>query len=155
MHYNPTIDWYTLNRRVWEERMEQVRELDGEKAYEKMRRAVERASQPLTLSQFPSHDGPERRGPERDFGPAASSSLPVVGLCLCGSKQSRTFSNSCFETVLESCGKLLGRFSNQWCCIVECRSEASACRPSGKSISPVSQGQGQTRPRSRHRLGGR
>ena len=65
MHYDPSIDWYTLNRRVWEERMEQVREIDGEQAYEKMRRAVERASQPLTPSQFPS-----RGGPERDFGPS-------------------------------------------------------------------------------------
>ena len=74
-HYDPSINWYTLNRRVWEERMEQVREIDGEQAYEKMRRAVERASQPLRTSQVSSHGGPERSGPkrggpERDFGPS-------------------------------------------------------------------------------------
>ncbi len=61
--------------------MEQVREIDGEQAYEKMRRAVEkagqveRARQPVRTSQFPSRKGPERRGPkrggpERDFGPS-------------------------------------------------------------------------------------
>ena len=53
--------------------MELARELDGEQAYEKMRRAVERASQPLTPSQVSSREGPERSGPkrggpERDFG---------------------------------------------------------------------------------------
>ena len=36
-------DWYRLTRSVLEERMEQVREIDGEQAYEKMRRAVEKA----------------------------------------------------------------------------------------------------------------
>ena len=67
--------------------MEQVREIDGEQAYEKMRRAVkkasqverasqvEKASQPLQPSQYRSRDrpergGPERGGPERDFGPS-------------------------------------------------------------------------------------
>ena len=55
--------------------MEQVREFDGEQAYEKMRRAVEKASQPVRTSQFPSRKRPERRGPERggaerDFGPS-------------------------------------------------------------------------------------
>ena len=75
VHYDPSIDWYTLNRRVWEERMEQVREIDGEQAYEKMRRAVERARQPLTPSHVPSRSGsersgPERGGPERDYGPS-------------------------------------------------------------------------------------
>ena len=34
------VDWYRLTRSVLEERMEQVREFDGEQAYEKMRRAV-------------------------------------------------------------------------------------------------------------------
>ena len=34
-----------------------------EQAYEKMRRAVERASQPLAPSQFPLREGPERGGP--------------------------------------------------------------------------------------------
>ena len=59
------VDWYRLTHLVLEERMEQVREIDGEQAYEKMRRAVERASQPVRTSQFPSRKGPERRGPER------------------------------------------------------------------------------------------
>ena len=45
--------------------MEQVQEIDGEQAYEKMRRAVERASQPVRTSQFPP-----RKGPERDYGPS-------------------------------------------------------------------------------------
>ena len=45
-----------------EERLEQVREIDGELAYEKMRRAVEKASQPLQPSQYPSRDRPERGG---------------------------------------------------------------------------------------------
>ena len=49
-------------------RMEQVREFDGEQAYEKMRLAVEKASQPLTPSQFQSSDRPERVG--RNFGPS-------------------------------------------------------------------------------------
>ena len=53
-----------------QERMEQMREVDGESAYEKMMLAVEKASQPLTPSQFPSRDGPERPGPERDYGPS-------------------------------------------------------------------------------------
>ena len=39
------VDWYRLTSSVLEERMEQVREIDGEQAYEKMRRAVEKASQ--------------------------------------------------------------------------------------------------------------
>ena len=43
-----------LKHSVSEERLEQVREVDGEQAYEKMRRAVERASQRRTPSQFPS-----------------------------------------------------------------------------------------------------
>ena len=72
--YNLPIDRYS-RLSVWEERLEQVREIDGEQAYEKMRRAVERASQPLTPSQVSSREGPERSGPkrggpERDFGPS-------------------------------------------------------------------------------------
>ena len=42
------VDWYRLDElkhSVSEERLEQVREIDGEQAYEKMRRAVEKASQ--------------------------------------------------------------------------------------------------------------
>ena len=73
--YNLPIDRYS-RLSVWEERMELVRELDGEQAYEKMCRAVERASQPVEpLSHVPSRsgperDGPERGGPERDYGPS-------------------------------------------------------------------------------------
>ena len=89
VHYDPSIDWYTLNRRVWEERMEQVREIDGEQAYEKMRRAVEKASQEKASQEMArqverarlewarqetarsrERRGPERGGPERDFGPS-------------------------------------------------------------------------------------
>ena len=50
--------------------MEQVREIEGERAYEEMRRNVERARQPVRTSQFPSREGPERGGPERDYGPS-------------------------------------------------------------------------------------
>ena len=62
------------------ERLEQVREIDGEQAYEKMRRAVEKASQEKarqvewarqeTARQSRDRRGPERGGPERDFGPS-------------------------------------------------------------------------------------
>ena len=61
------------------ERLEQVREIDGELAYEKMRRAVEKASlekarlewdMQETARQSRDRRGPERRGPERDFGPS-------------------------------------------------------------------------------------
>ena len=65
---------------VSEERMEQVREFDGEQAYEKMRRAMEKASQErarqversskLPVRKRPERRGPERSGPERDFGPS-------------------------------------------------------------------------------------
>ena len=71
---NLPVDWYTLNRWVLEEKMEQVREIEGERAYEKMRRNVERASQPVRTSQFPSRGGQRwteiAAGPERDFGPS-------------------------------------------------------------------------------------
>ena len=74
-----------------EERLEQVREIDGELAYGKMRRALEKASQEKarqverarqvesarlerdrqeTARQSRDRRGPERRGPERDFGPS-------------------------------------------------------------------------------------
>ena len=62
--YDPSFD-RSARGSVWEERMELVREFDGEKAYEKMIRAVERASQPPPPSQVSS-----REGPERDFGPS-------------------------------------------------------------------------------------
>ena len=60
-----------------EERLEPVREIDGELAYEKMRRAVEKASQEKAsqertrqVESRPERRGPERGGPERDFGPS-------------------------------------------------------------------------------------
>ena len=84
-------DWYRLKYSMLEERLEQVREIDGELAYEKMRRAVEKASQEKA-SQEKAGPGkwrgqgwsglgkrrqgaksavePERSGPERDFGPS-------------------------------------------------------------------------------------
>ena len=80
------VDWYRLKRSVSEERMEQVREIDGEQAYEKMMRAVEKASQEkamqverarqverssqLPVRKRPERRGPERGGPERDYGPS-------------------------------------------------------------------------------------
>ena len=87
------VDWYRINElkhSVSEERLEQVREIDGEQAYEKMRRAVEKASQEKasqekarqverarlewarqeTARQSRERRGPERGGPERDFGPS-------------------------------------------------------------------------------------
>ena len=76
-------DWDRLKRSASEERMEQVREFDGEQAYEKMIRAMERADQEkarqversskLPALKRPDSRGPERSGPERDFGPAARS----------------------------------------------------------------------------------
>ena len=73
-------DWYRLTSSVSEERMEQVREFDGEQAYEKMRRAMEKASQErarqversskLPARKRPERRGPERGGPERDYGPS-------------------------------------------------------------------------------------
>ena len=77
-----------LKHSMLEERLEQVREIDGELAYEKMRRAVEKASQEKarqarqverarlewdrqeTARQSRERRGPERGGPERDFGPS-------------------------------------------------------------------------------------
>ena len=89
MHYGWRRDeFYTLKYSMLEERLEQVREIDGELAYEKMRRAVEKASQEKarqarqverarlerarqeTARQSRDRRGPERRGPERDFGPS-------------------------------------------------------------------------------------
>ena len=77
-----------LKYSMLEKRLEQVREIDGELAYEKMRRAVEKASQEKarqarqverarlewdrqeTARQSRERRGPERGGPERDFGPS-------------------------------------------------------------------------------------
>ena len=84
-------DWDRLKRSASEERMEQVREFDGEQAYEKMMRAMEEARQEKarqaerarqverarlewarqeTARQSRERRGPERSGPERDFGPS-------------------------------------------------------------------------------------
>ena len=79
-------DWDRLKRSASEERMEQVREFDGEQAYEKMMRAMEEASQEKARQaerarqvekslkfpalKRPERRGPERSGPERDFGPS-------------------------------------------------------------------------------------
>ena len=84
-------DWYRLERSASKERMEQVREFDGEPAYEKMMRAMEKASQEKarqaemarqverarlewarqeTARKSRERRGPERSGPERDFGPS-------------------------------------------------------------------------------------
>ena len=69
-----------IKRSASEERMEQVREIDGEQAYEKMRRATEKADQEkarqversskLPALKKPERNGPKRGGPERDFGPS-------------------------------------------------------------------------------------
>ena len=52
------VDWYRLKRSASEERMEQVREIDGEQAYEKMMRDMEKADQekarPRLLPIFPA-----------------------------------------------------------------------------------------------------
>ena len=84
-------DWDRLERSASEERMEQVREFDGEPAYEKMMRTMEEARQEKarqaeraraverarlewarqeTARQSKERRGPERSGPERDFGPS-------------------------------------------------------------------------------------
>ena len=68
-------DWDRLKRSASEERMEQVREIDGEQAYEKMRRAMEEARQEKARQverslKLPVRKRPERSGPERDFGPS-------------------------------------------------------------------------------------
>ena len=74
-------DWDRLKRSASEERMEQVREFDGEPAYEKMMRAMEKADQEKARQverarqvekslKLPALKRPERSGPERDFGPS-------------------------------------------------------------------------------------
>ena len=80
-----------IKRSASEERMEQVREFDGEQAYEKMMREMEEARQEKarqaemaraverarlewarqeTARQSRERRGPERSGPERDYGPS-------------------------------------------------------------------------------------
>ena len=92
----PRDEFDTFKYSMLEERLEQVREIDGELAYEKMRRALEKASQQEKASQEKAiqekaspekarqvewarqerarqsreRRGPERGGPERDFGPS-------------------------------------------------------------------------------------
>ena len=61
-------DWDRLKRSASEERMEQVREFDGEQAYEKMRGAVEKASQEKARQVERARQ--VESGPERDFGPS-------------------------------------------------------------------------------------
>ena len=80
--YRRPDEFYRLKYSMLEERLEQVREIDGELAYEKMRRAVEKASQEKasqerarqeTARQSRERRGPERGGGgggERDFGPS-------------------------------------------------------------------------------------
>ena len=79
-----------LKRSASEERMEQVREFDGEQAYEKMMREMEKARQEKArqaemarqverarlewarqeTARSRERRGPERSGPERDYGPS-------------------------------------------------------------------------------------
>ena len=89
--YRRPDEFYRLKYSMLEERLEQVREIDGELAYEKMRRAMEKASQEKarqverakqverarlewarqeTARQSRERGGPERGGPERDYGPS-------------------------------------------------------------------------------------
>ena len=103
------VDWYRLDElkhSVSEERLEQVREIDGEQAYEKMRRAVEKASQEKASQEKASQEkarqekarlewdrqetarqSRERRGPERGGAGAGlwpqPLGPPLVGACFC------------------------------------------------------------------------
>ena len=89
--YRRPDEFYRLKYSMLEERLEQVREIDGELAYEKMRRAVEKASQEKARQvervrlewdrQETARQSRERRGPERDFGPSrciAAEAVPGV-----------------------------------------------------------------------------
>ena len=60
-----------------EERLEQVREIDGEQAYEKMRRAVEKASQEKARQET-ARQSRDRRGPERGGAGAGLWPQPLV-----------------------------------------------------------------------------
>ena len=85
--YRRPDEFYRLKYSMLEERLEQVREIDGELAYEKMRRAVEKTDQEKAIQEKarqetasqekarqvesrPERRGPERGGPERDYGPS-------------------------------------------------------------------------------------
>ena len=69
-------DWDRLKRSASEERMEQVREFDGEPAYEKMMRAMEEASQEKARQAERARQVekslkfPALKRPERDYGPS-------------------------------------------------------------------------------------
>ena len=93
------VDWYRLDElkhSVSEERLEQVREIDGEQAYEKMRRAVEKASQEKASQekarqverarlewdrQETARQSRERRGPEHGGAGAGLWPQPLVWSC--------------------------------------------------------------------------
>ena len=89
--YRRPDEFYRLKYSMLEERLEQVREIDGEQAYEKMMRTMEKADQEKarqaerarqverarlewarqeTARQSRERRGPERSGPERDYGPS-------------------------------------------------------------------------------------
>ena len=79
--YDPDrpVGRHTLSRWVQEERMEQVREVEGEKAYERMKQREIEFAQSIERLRKASEDprnsrpgrrGPERGGPERDYGPS-------------------------------------------------------------------------------------
>ena len=93
--YRRPDEFYRLKYSILEERLEQVREFDGEQAYEKMMREMEKASQEKAsqekarqaemarqverarlewarqeTARSRERRGPERGGPERDFGPS-------------------------------------------------------------------------------------
>ena len=82
--YRRPDEFYRLKYSMLEERLEQVREIDGELAYEKMRRAVEKASQEKvsqekarqeTARQTRECRGPVRGGRSGTLAPAASLAL--------------------------------------------------------------------------------
>ena len=97
--YRRPDEFYRLKYSMLEERLEQVREIDGEQAYEKMRRAVEKASQekasqekarlerarqvesrPEWARQETARQSRERRGPERGGAGARLWSQPLSRL---------------------------------------------------------------------------
>ena len=89
--YRRPDEFYSLKYSMLEERLEQVREIDGELAYEKMRRAVEKASQEKARQverarlewarQETARQSRERRGPERGGGGAGLWPQPLVWSC--------------------------------------------------------------------------
>ena len=73
-----------LKHSVSEERLEQVREIDGEQAYEKMRRAVEKASQEKARQ---VESRPERRTAGTRGAGAGLWPQPLVWSCLGGVRE--------------------------------------------------------------------